>query len=74
MPLNDIPVYEATLRNHPYDARGVLSYLRGGRGAYGYLAHAFAEGGLLAQIVNSAGDGFLRLRCAVPEEALAKAV
>ena len=66
-----VPVYEAALRNHPHDARGRLSYLRGGRGAYGYLAHASVEDALLAQLVATADDGFLRLRCAVPKEAIA---
>jgi hypothetical protein len=42
--LNGIPMYEATLRDHPHDSRGVLSYWRGGVGAYGYFAHAAAEG------------------------------
>jgi hypothetical protein len=68
--LNDIPVYHGVLRNHPHDARGVLSYLRGGVGAYGYLVHAFAEGDLLRQIAGNDGDGTLRLRCAVPPDAL----
>jgi len=69
--LNDVPVYHGVLRNHPHDARGVLSYLRGGVGAYGYLVHAFAEGDLLRQIAAGDGDGSLRLRCAVPRDALA---
>jgi len=43
--LNDIRVFEGVLRNHPHDSRGVLSYLRGGKGAYGYLVHAYAECG-----------------------------
>ncbi len=68
--LNNVPVYNGVLRNHPHDARGVLSYLRGGVGAYGYLVHAFAEGDLLRQIAASDGDGTLRLRCAVPPGAL----
>ncbi|HWD92287.1 MAG TPA: glycoside hydrolase family 2 TIM barrel-domain containing protein [Verrucomicrobiae bacterium] len=68
--LNNVPVYNGVLRNHPHDARGVLSYLRGGAGAYGYLVHAFAEGDLLRQIAASDGDGSLRLRCAVPPGAL----
>ena len=68
--LNDVPVYHGVLRNHPHDARGVLSYLRGGVGAYGYLVHAFAEGDLLRQIARNDGDGSLRLRCAVPPDAL----
>ncbi len=69
--LNDVPVYHATLPNHPHDARGSLSYLRGGRGAYGYLARATAEGELLRRIVENAGGGTqLRLRCAVPMDSL----
>ncbi|MEY2465810.1 MAG: hypothetical protein QOD03_331 [Verrucomicrobiota bacterium] len=71
MSLNDVPVYQGVLRNHPHDARGVLSYLRGGVGAYGYLVHAFAEGELLRQIVLHDGHDALRLRCAVPSEAVA---
>jgi hypothetical protein len=70
--LNDLPVYNAVLRNHPHDARGVLSYLRGGVGAYGYLAHAFAEDGTIEQIARNAANGSLRLRCAVPADALAR--
>jgi len=72
MLLNGIRVYQATLRNHPHDARGVLSYLRGGLGAYGYPAHAIAENSLLHEIAASTRDGCLRLRCAVPEDALAQ--
>lgn len=68
--LNDLPVYHGVLRNHPHDARGVLSYLRGGVGAYGYLVHAFAEGELLQQIAAHIEDGHLRLRCAVPPGSL----
>ena len=30
--LNEVSLYRATLRNHPHDSRGVLSYLRGGVG------------------------------------------
>jgi predicted transcriptional regulator len=70
--LNDVRTYQAVLRNHPHDARGVLSYWRGGVGAYGYLAHAIAEGELLNRIASNAQDGELRLRCAVPAEALAQ--
>jgi hypothetical protein len=69
--LNGVPVYNGVLRNHPHDARGVLSYLRGGVGAYGYLVHAFAERNLLQQISAQNGDGNLRLRCGVPDGALA---
>jgi predicted transcriptional regulator len=69
--LNDVRVFEAVLRNHPHDSRGVLSYLRGGKGAYGYLNHAYAEGDLLRQIAEQVKGDHLRLRCAVPEHALA---
>ena len=72
MCLNGVPVYRATLRNHPHDARGVLSYLRGGVGAYGYPAQAITEGDLLRQIAGALQDDTLRLRCAVPPGALAQ--
>ena len=35
--LNGVRIYEQVLPNHPHDARGALSYLRGGRGAYRLL-------------------------------------
>ena len=70
--LNGIQVYGAVIPNHPHDSRGVLSYLRGGVGAYGYLAHAYAEDALLKQIAEAGAPGEVRLRCAVPESALAK--
>jgi len=69
MSLNGIRIYEGTLPNHPHDARGALSYLREGRGAYGYLAHATVEGELLAQVLERAGNGRCTLRCEVPEDA-----
>ncbi len=72
MSLNGIPVYKATLRNHPHDARGVLSYLRGGFGAYGYPAYAIAEGDSLREIARTVQEDALRLRCAVPADALAQ--
>ena len=73
MHLNGVHVCETTLRNHPHDARGVLSYLRaGGKGGYGYLAHAFAEGPLLRRIVGGHGGNQLRLRCGVPKKAVAQ--
>jgi hypothetical protein len=71
MTLNDARVYEGVLRNHPHDARGVLSYLRGGVGAYGYLVHAFVEGDLLKQVVAGVQEDAFRLRCEVPAEAMA---
>jgi hypothetical protein len=70
MTLNGARIYEATLRNHPHDARGALSYLRGGKGAYGYLVHAIVEYELLQQIASQVKDGHLYLRCAVPKESL----
>jgi predicted transcriptional regulator len=50
----------------------VLSYLRGGLGAYGYLAHAFAEAESVRQIARHVMDDVLRLRCVVPADALAQ--
>ncbi len=72
MRLNDVLVYEAVLRNHPHDSRGVLSYLRGGVGAYGYLAHAFAEGQAINHIAGNGLNDSLHLRFTVPLEALAR--
>ena len=70
--VNDVRIFEGTLRNHPHDSRGSLSYLRGGKGAYGYLVHAYAEHETLQQIARSVSDDRLRLRCAVPEHAMAR--
>jgi beta-galactosidase/beta-glucuronidase len=67
--LNGYAVYEAKLPNHPHDTRGVLSYLRGSKGSYGYLAHVTAEGDLLQQIAERSQD-HLRLRLAVPHDAI----
>jgi hypothetical protein len=63
--LNHVRVYEATVPDHPHDSRGVLSYLRGHYGAYGYLIHAFVEGELLRNVIKRT-DEFLRLRFRVP--------
>lgn len=68
MLLNSVPVYQTILPNHPHDARGALSYLRGGNGAYGYLSHATIEGALFAQVLSKMKGGHLRLRCLVPKE------
>lgn len=68
--INDFPVHRGILPDHPHDTRGALSYLRGGRGAYGYLIRATMEDDLLQQIAQAvARDGGLRFRCAVPHEA-----
>lgn len=67
--LNDVPVHRAMLPNHPHDSRGALSYLHGGRGAYGYLMQATIEDDLLNRIASTVGDdGTLRFRCAVPAD------
>jgi hypothetical protein len=68
MLMNGVPIYQTILPNHPHDARGALSYLRGGRGAYGYLSHATAEGALFGQVASKMKNGHLRLRCLVPKE------
>jgi hypothetical protein len=71
MSVNGVPVLEEMLPNHPHDARGVLSYLRGGKGAYGYLARGTVEGPLLQQVIERTSDKFA-LRLAVPETSLAQ--
>jgi len=70
--LNGTRLYQGVLRNHPHDSRGVLSYWRGGVGAYGYLVHAIAEGDTLQKVIGGAQNGSLKLRCSVPADALAK--
>jgi hypothetical protein len=66
--LNDVPVHRGILPDHPHDSRGALSYLHGGRGAYGYLVRATIEDGLLQHVAASAeADGLVRFRCAVVE-------
>ncbi|MEO6003059.1 MAG: sugar-binding domain-containing protein [Opitutus sp.] len=67
--INDLPVHRTLLPDHPHDTRGALSYLRGGRGAYGYLMRAAFEGELLQQVAATvAQNGTLRFRCAVPAD------
>jgi hypothetical protein len=68
MLLNGVSVYRTVLPNHPHDARGALSYLRGGRGAYGYLSHATIEGDLLTTVKKEMKGNRMRLRCLVPIE------
>lgn len=68
MLLNGVPVYRTILPNHPHDARGALSYLRGGRGAYGYLTHATVEGALLDEVKAGMKGNRVRLRCTVPRD------
>lgn len=69
--VNGLVVHRAVLPDHPHDTRGALSYLRGGRGAYGYLMRVSMEGNLLQRIAETARSGALRLRFAVPENAAA---
>ena len=70
--LNGELVHTAAIPDHPHDARGVLSYLRGAVGAYGYLSQVVVEGELLRR-VREAGDGrHLRLRCEVPPDVPAR--
>jgi hypothetical protein len=64
--VNDLPVHRTLLPDHPHDTRGSLSYLRGGRGGYGYLMRVAFEGDLLQQVAASARNGTLRFRCSVP--------
>jgi len=70
--LSGVTLYNGTLRNHPHDARGVLSYWRGGLGGYGYLVHAVAEKSLLEEIANRVENHHLRARFEVPSDALAQ--
>ena len=58
--LNGLPVYRTILPNHPHDTRGALSYLRGGRGGYGYLCHATVEGAPLQQLIAQMKGNHLR--------------
>jgi hypothetical protein len=68
--LNGVRVFQTFLPNHPHDSRGALSYLGGGVGAYGYIAHAAIEGELLRKVLAAQAPGQpLVLRFAVPNEA-----
>ncbi|HSP46302.1 MAG TPA: glycoside hydrolase family 2 TIM barrel-domain containing protein, partial [Chthoniobacterales bacterium] len=66
MRLNGVVIYRTILPNHPHDSRGALSYLRGGRGAYGYLTHTTVEGALLEEVKAAMKGNRVCLRCAVP--------
>jgi len=68
--LNGVALYKGVLRNHPHDARGVLSYWRGGLGGYGYLVHAVAEKALLDEVASRSQNHHLTARFAVPADAL----
>ena len=67
--INDLTVHRTLLPDHPHDTRGSLSYLRGGRGGYGYLMRAAFEGELLQHVAATAAkSGVLRFKCAVPAQ------
>ena len=69
MLLNGVHIHDCILPDHPHDTRGALSYLKGLKGCYGYLANIAAEGELLDRIRSqSAPDAPLVLRCAVPDK------
>lgn len=70
--LNGVPLYKGVIRDHPHDSRGVLSYWRGGRGAYGYLVKGFAEGDMIQRIRSAIADDTMVLKCAVPADGLTK--
>ena len=63
--IRTVPIYRAILPNHPHDA---LTYLRGGRGAYGYLCHATIECELLGEVVKNLRGNHLRLRFLVSRD------
>jgi len=71
MSANGVPLYRTTLSNHPHDSTGSLSYLRKGKGAYGYLIRAVLEGPALERF-RAIGDSHLRLMLSVPERAANK--
>jgi hypothetical protein len=52
--MNGREVFHVMLPDHPHDTRGALSYLREGRGAYGYLHRVTVEHDLLEEIAASA--------------------
>jgi hypothetical protein len=71
MLLNGLRVHQEVLPDHPHDTRGALSYLRGGKGAYGYLMRATIEDALLQRLAGEVGGtGQLRFRCAVPGDSV----
>lgn len=69
--INGLVVHRTILPDHPHDTRGALSYLRGAKGAYGYLIRATIEDDLLRRVAETAErTGILRLRCTVPPHSL----
>ncbi len=70
--LNGVLIHTCVLPDHPHDSRGVLSYLRGLPGPYGYLERVVIEGGLLRRVKEAGRDGQLRLRFEVPPDVPAR--
>ncbi len=70
--LNGILIHSCAVPDHPHDSRGVLSYLRGAVGAYGYLEQVVVEGDLLQRVRGSIRDDRLRLRFEVPADVPAR--
>jgi hypothetical protein len=68
--LNGVRVFQANLPNHPHDTRGALSYLRGAKGAYGYLCYSTLEDELLRQVQEAAQGDYCYFRCEVPSTAI----
>lgn len=68
--LNGLLVHHGVLPNHPHDSRGVLSYLEGNLGAYGYLMKTVIEDEILERVAASCAEsGRIRFRCEVPFDA-----
>ncbi len=70
--LNGELIHTVAVPDHPHDSRGVLSYLRGAVGAYGYLSQIVVEGELLRRVREAGRNGHLRLRCEVPPDVPAR--
>jgi hypothetical protein len=64
--VNGLPVLRSLLPDHPHDSRGALSFLRGARGAYGYLIRSTIENDLLREVAaRASAEGKLRIRTEV---------
>ena len=70
--LDGILIHTTSLPDHPHDSRGVLSYLRGAVGAYGYPAEVTVEGALLDRVRAACDGRHLRLRFEVPADVPAR--
>jgi hypothetical protein len=70
--LNGYLLEVCNIPDHPHDSRGVLSYLNGGVGAYGYLCQGAAHDDFLREIIAASEPSHLRLRFEVPQAAPAR--